>query len=275
MHPSTETRLLCERQGRTLVLTLSGAATRNSLSPSVCQAGTAALVDAAKDAANDAAKDAADHTGLRAVVLRGEGEHFCAGGNLQRLLKVRGGAPADQFDSMAHFHDFVAALRACPLPVVAAVEGWAAGGGAALVLACDLVVAAEGARFVFSYGRIGLSPDGGSSWQLARRLPRPLALKLLWLAEPMSAQDWLTHGLANEVVPDGHALLRALALTARLTEMAPNAMASAKRLTDDAAHSSLPDHLDAERRHFVDNLFHANGGEGVQAFLDKRPARFE
>lgn len=257
-----ETRLLRERHGHTLVLTLAGASTRNSLSPDACQAGTTALTEAAAD------------PGLRAVVLRGEGDHFCAGGHLQRLLKVRGGQPEDQARSMAHFHGFVAALQACPLPVLAAVEGWAAGGGAALALACDLVVAAESARFVFSYGRIGLSPDGGSSWQLARRLPRPLALQLLWLAEPLTARDWLTHGLASAVVPDGQALPQALLLAERLAAMAPNALASAKALIDDAGQATLPSHLDTERRHFVANLFHPNGGEGIQAFVDKRPPRF-
>ncbi len=262
MNLPTETRALTERRDHTLVLTLSGTATRNSVSPSACQAGTAALVAAAADPT------------LRAVVLRGEGEHFCAGGNLQRLLKVRQGEPAQQLASMAHFHGFAAALQACPLPVLAAVEGWAAGGGAALVLGCDLVVAAEGARFVFSYGRIGLSPDGGSSWQLARRLPRPLALKWLWLAETSTAQDWLTHGLAQAVVPDGQALDHALALAARLADMAPNAVASAKQLVDAALQSTLAAQLDTEREHFVRNLFHANGGEGLQAFVDKRPPRF-
>lgn len=262
MNASNDTRLLSERRGSTLVLSLSGAATRNSLSPAACQAGTAALAAAASDPT------------LRAVVLRGEGGHFCAGGNLQRLQKVRQGQPAEQFDSMAHFHGFSAALQACPLPVLAAVEGWAAGGGAALVLACDLVVAAEGARFVFSYGRIGLSPDGGSSWQLARRLPRPLALKWLWLAEASTAQDWLAHGLAQAVVPDGQALEQALALGVRLAEMAPNAVGSAKQLIDAAPQATLASQLDAEREHFVRNLFHANGGEGLQAFLDKRPPRF-
>ncbi len=262
MQTTPDTTLSCERRDTTLMLTLTGAATRNSLSPSACQAGTAALAEAAADPT------------LRAVVLRGEGAHFCAGGNLQRMLKVRSGAPSDQAESMAHFHGFVAALQSCPLPVLAAVEGWAAGGGAALVLACDLVVAATGARFVFSYGRIGLSPDGGSSWQLARRLPRPLALKLLWLAEPMTAQEWLSHGLASAVVPDGQALPEALALAERLGAMAPNAVASAKALIDSAGQSALPAQLDAERQHFVHNLFHANGGEGVAAFLDKRPPRF-
>jgi enoyl-CoA hydratase/carnithine racemase len=262
MEITNETQLTCERHGSTFVLTLNGAATRNSLSPTACRTGTAALVEAAADPT------------VRAVVLRGEGAHFCAGGNLQRLQKVRGGVPADQFESMAHFHGFVAALQACPLPVLAAVEGWAAGGGAALVLACDLVVAADGARFVFSYGRIGLSPDGGSSWQLARRLPRPLALKLLWLAEPMTARDWLAHGLVSEVVPDGQALAQALALATRLAEMAPNAVTSAKALVDAAAESPLPTQLDTEREHFVANLFHANGGEGLQAFIDKRAPRF-
>jgi enoyl-CoA hydratase/carnithine racemase len=251
-----------ERQGSTLVLTLSDPATRNSLSPSACAAGVAALAEAATDPA------------LRAVVLRGDGAHFCAGGNLQRLLAARQAAPDAQAQGMAPFHAFIAALRACPQPTIAAVEGWAAGGGCSLVLACDMVIAAEDARFLMSWGRIGLSPDGGTTWQLARRLPRALALQMLWLPEPMSSTTWHQHGLVNAVVASGQASVQALAWADRLAAMAPNAVASVKALVDAASRRTLPEQLDAERDAFVDNLFHANGAEGLQAFIGKRPPRF-
>jgi enoyl-CoA hydratase/carnithine racemase len=250
------------RQGPALVLTLSDPATRNSLSPQASAAGLEALERAASDPE------------IRAVVLRGDGEHFCGGGNLPRLLGVRDGRPEAQVESMGLLHGFVEALVHCPKPVIAAVEGFAAGAGVGLVLACDLVVAAEDARFVLSYGRVGLSPDAGATWQLARRLPRALAMRALWLPAPQPARDWAALGLVNEVVDRGHALPRALALADELAAMAPNALASAKQLMNEAVLSPLREQLDRERDHFVRNLFHANGGEGIRAFLDKRPPRF-
>ena len=100
------------------------------------------------------------------------------------------------------------------------MEGFAAGGGMSLALACDLIVAAADARFVMSYGRIGLTPDGGGSWHLARALPRALALELLWLATPIGAPRLHELGLVNRVTDKGQALNEALALATRLSAMA-------------------------------------------------------
>jgi enoyl-CoA hydratase/carnithine racemase len=255
--------MFTERRGTALVLTLSEPATRNALSPQACDAGVEAIGTAESD------------PGLRAVVLRGDGAHFCAGGNLQRLADTRrSGDPAQQAASMSHFHRFVEALQATPLPVIAAVEGHAAGGGAALALACDLVVASEEARFTLSYGRIGASPDGGSTFVLARALTRAQALRMLWLPAPMTARDWLALGLVDTVVDPGHALAGALELAAALAAMAPNAVASVKELVNRATQRSLDEQLNAEKEHFVRNLFHQNAGEGIAAFLDKRAPQF-
>jgi enoyl-CoA hydratase/carnithine racemase len=254
--------LLSERRGPALLLTISDPATRNTLSPQVYESGAAALRDAAGDAT------------LRAVVLRGDGAHFCAGGDLQRLAAARDG-PSDQVRAnIDRFHAFVLAVRECPKPVIAAVEGHAAGGGCSLVLACDLVIAAEGARFTMSYGRAGLSPDGGGTFHLAQALPRALALQMLWLPEPMSARQWQTLGLVNAVVGDGEALNEALDWVERLGRMASNAVASAKALASQARSRTLPEQLDAEREQFVPNLQHDNAGEGLRAFFEKRPPRF-
>jgi len=255
-------QMLTEQRDGALVLTLSDPATRNSLSPQASAAALEVLARAETDPE------------VRCVVLRGDGDHFCGGGNLQRLLRVRETGPQEQLDSMALLHGFVEALHNCPKPVIAAVEGFAAGAGCALVLACDLVVAAEDAKFVLSYGRVGLSPDAGSSWQLARRLPRALAMQMLWLPEPVTARQWQAWGLVNEVVDHGLALGHALSLAARLAAMAPNALASVKELMNEALLSPLRPQLDRERDHFVRNLFHPNGGEGIRAFLDKRPPAF-
>ena len=99
-------------------------------------------------------------------------------------------------------------------------------------------------------------------------------MRMLWLPSPQTAREWQALGLVTEVVDRGHALPRALALGTELAAMAPNAVASAKQLMNDAVGSPLRQHLDRERDHFVRNLFHPNGGEGIQAFLDKRPPRF-
>jgi enoyl-CoA hydratase/carnithine racemase len=255
-----------ERRSHTLVLTLSDPATRNTLSPQACTAGVEALETA----------ESSDE--IRCVVLRGEGSHFCAGGDLNRLRGTRtrddGAGPDMQLASIDQFHAFVEALRALPKPVIAAVEGFAAGGGFSLALACDLIVAAEDARFVMSYARIGLSPDGGGSWHLARLLPPSLALQMIWLPEPVGAVQMQQWGLVNRVAPNGEALGEALQLADRLAGMAPNALASAKELVRSAALRPLRAHLDDERDHFVANLFHRNGLEGLQAFLEKRAPRF-
>jgi enoyl-CoA hydratase/carnithine racemase len=254
--------LHAERREGTLVLTISDPPSRNTLSEQVFAAGVEALDVAEADAS------------VRCIVLRGDGSHFCAGGNLQRLKANRNAAPEIQGNMLQRFHDFIEVLRVFPKPVIAAVEGAAAGGGFSLALACDLIVAAADAKFVMSYGRIGLSPDGGASWQLMQRLPRSLALQLLWLSEPLSAQQLHAHGIVNWVTDSGQALGQAMQVAERLSQCAPNAIASVKELINQWPERSLAQQLDSEREHFLANLFHANGAEGLQSFLDKQPPHF-
>ncbi len=254
--------LLTERSGTTLVLTLSDPATRNTLSHQVIAAGIEALNLAEADPE------------LRCVLLCGAGGHFCAGGNLQGLLERRRSGPPAQVRMLEHLHQLIDALGVFPKPVIAAVEGAAAGAGFSLALACDLIVAADDARFILSYGRIGLSPDGGASWQLMQALPRAQVQQLVWLGEPVTAQQLHAWGLVGRVAGRGRAVEEALRLAERLAEMAPNALASGKALLRQAGGRSLAQQLDAERDHFVANLFHANGAEGLNAFLEKRAPKF-
>jgi enoyl-CoA hydratase/carnithine racemase len=254
--------LVSERRGSTLVLTISDPSTRNTLSTQVIAAGIEAL----------GASEVKDE--VRAVVLRGEGSHFCAGGNLQGLLERRAAGRPVQRQMIEHLHHFVTAIRAYPKPVIAAVEGAAAGAGFSLALACDLIVASTEARFVVSHGKVGLSPDGGATWLLSRSLPRALAQQLVWLAEPVSAETLAGHGLVAAVTLPGLAFDAALGLAERLAAMAPNALASGKELVEQASDSTFAAQLAAERDHFLDNLFDGNGLEGIQAFLDKRAPRF-
>lgn len=254
--------LLTERRGHTLILTISDPATRNTLSPQVYAAGVEVLSAFDSDAS------------LRCVVLRGDGAHFCAGGDLNRLAATREGPIEQVRANIDRFHAFVQALREFPKPVIAAVEGHAAGGGCSLALACDLVIAAEGARFTMSYGRAGFSPDGGGTYHLAQALPRALALQLMWLPEPMSARQWHELGLVNAVTPDGQALAEALVWSERLSQTAGNAVASVKALVEQARSRTLREQLDAERDQFAANLQHDNAAEGLRAFFEKRKPRF-
>ena len=249
-------------EGNTLVLTLSNPETRNTLSPEIYAAGIEAL---------NAAENNAE---IRSVVITGEGSMFCAGGNLQRLQANRREAPEVQAQSIEGLHNWIDSIRTYPKPVIASVEGAAAGAGFSLALACDFVVAASNAVFVMSYVNVALSPDGGASWALARSLPRALANELLMLGERIGAERLRDLGLVNRVCAPGEALATSLRLAAQLNARAPNALAGIKELVNDAATNSLSSQLSSERDHFVRNLHHANGAEGMEAFLQKRTPRY-
>lgn len=251
-----------ERRGTTLVLTLSDPASRNSLSEQVSAAGVEALGVAESDPE------------VRAIVLRGAGDHFCGGSDLSRLGADRESGPGAQNQALQQFNTFVEAIRVCPKPVIAAVEGAAARGGFALALACDLVVAAADARFLLSYGSLGLTPDGGATWHLMQRVPRATVLEWLWFGEPVPVSRLQELGLVNRVTGHGEAFDTALALAERLGQCAPNAVASVKELVNQWPALTLTQQSALEREHAVQNLFEPNASEGLQAFADQRPPLF-
>lgn len=254
-------QLLSERHGTTLVLTLSDPATRNALSPEIYAAGVEALAIAEADA------------DIRCVVLTGAAGHFCGGGNLGQLALVRG-QPEQQAARIDALHAWVDAIRSHPKPIIAAVEGAAAGAGCSLALACDLLVASREARFGLAYGKLGFTPDGGATHHLAQGLPRAQALEWLWLAQTRSTAELDRLGLVNRVTEPAAALVDALQLAGQLGRMAPNALASVKDLVNQAAHSALAEHLLRERDAFIATVNHTNGGEGLAAWREKRDAQF-
>lgn len=255
-------QLLSHSEGRTMVLTLSDPDFRNALGPDIYAAGIEAL-------------NAADsNPEVRSVVITGAGTTFCAGGNLQRLLANREKPPEVQAASVEGLHGWIEAIRSFPKPVIAAVEGAAAGAGFSLALACDFIVAADDAVFVMAYSSVGLSPDGGATWSLTRAMPRQLASELLMCGERIRAPRLQELGVVNRVTPVGGALGEALALAGRLNERAPNVMAGIKDLLNDAVHAPLNRQLASEQEQFVRNVHHVNGGIGIQAFLDKKKPEY-
>ena len=249
-------------EGQTLILTISNPEFKNALSPEIYAAGVEAL------------NAAETNPEIRSVIITGEGTTFCAGGNLQRLLANRQQPKEVQAQSIDGLHSWIDSIRTYPKPIIAAVEGAAAGAGFSLALACDFCVAADNAVFVMSYSTVGLSPDGGGSWTLARALPRQLASELLMCGERVNAQRLHDFGLVNTVCSGGSALREALVLAERLNARASNALSSIKELINDAASTPLSQHFKHERDHFVDNLHHANGAEGIDSFLTKRKPQY-
>ena len=249
-------------EGQTLILTLSNPDFKNALGPEMYAAGIEAL-------------NAAEiNPEIRSVIITGEGTTFCAGGNLQRLLGNRSQPKEVQSQSIDGLHTWIDSIRTYPKPVIAAVEGAAAGAGFSLALACDFCIAADNAVFVMAYSTVGLSPDGGGSWALSRALPRQLANELMMCGARINAQRLHALGLVNSICSSGSALSEALVLAERLNARAPNALASIKELVNDAPTNTLSQHFDQERDNFVANLRHANAGEGIDAFLSKRAPRY-
>ncbi|MDB5797135.1 MAG: enoyl-CoA hydratase [Paucimonas sp.] len=255
--------LKASRRDATLVLTLSNPGARNALHPDMYAAAVETLTTAERD------------DSVRAVILTGADNFFCAGGNLNRLLENRAKDKSVQADSLELLAGWINALRDCPKPVIAAVDGAAAGAGFALALACDFIVAGASAKFVMSYARVGLTPDGGASWFLARSLPRQLATELLMQGTPITGERLHGLGLVNRAVPDGTAFEAALAWAEELAALSPNAVERVKNLVREAQVNPLEQQMALEKHNFVESLHHAHGREGITAFLEKRPPQYK
>lgn len=254
--------LRASRRDATLILTLSDPSAKNALHPDMCAATIETLSTAER---NDE---------IRAVVLTGADNFFCAGGNLHRLFAARSRERAEQAEVTDKLHACIQAIRDCPKPVIAAVEGAAAGAGFSLALACDLVVAGASAKFLTAYTKVGLTPDGGASWFLSRALPRHLATEILLEGKPISAVKLHELGLVNRVVPDGCALASALEWGEDLAALSPNAAQRIKTLINDAQENSLPAQFEVEKHHFIESLYHRDAQEGITAFFEKRTPRY-
>jgi 2-(1,2-epoxy-1,2-dihydrophenyl)acetyl-CoA isomerase len=207
----------------------------------------------------------------RALLLTGAGRGFCAGQDLAALV---GMAPADIGHLLDHYHPLVKQLRALPMPVVCAVNGVAAGAGANLALACDIVLAGEGASFVQAFARIGLIPDCGGTWFLPRLVGMARARALAMLAEPLPAATAAEWGMIWQVVADDRLMAEAHALAARLAGAATSALALTKSALEAAEANDLDHQLDLEGELQQAAATNHDHSEGVTAFLEKRRPRF-
>jgi len=251
-----------ERRGAVLVVTLDDAATRNAIGPDVNPAITRAIEAAGSDPQ------------VAAIVIHGANGYFSAGGNVRTLSGTLAMTPAEQTEVTDRLKAMIEAVAGSPKPVIAAVDGGAAGIGFSLALACDLVVASENARFVAAQVRLGLTPDGGISHFLTAALPRQLAAEILLTGAPVEAGRLHALGLVSRLVAPGEALDAALDLADALAAGPPRATARIKGLIAAAETSSLSETLAREGETINAARRDPEAAEGIAAFLDKRPARF-
>jgi 2-(1,2-epoxy-1,2-dihydrophenyl)acetyl-CoA isomerase len=221
----------------------------------------------------DALRRAADDRAIRAVLLTGAGRAFCAGQDLREHAgNLEAGRGLDD-TVRRHYNPVVELLTTMPKPVVAAVNGVAAGAGASLAFACDLRVASEKAKFALAFTGVGLAPDSGASWTLQRLVGLGRAAELLLLGEPLDAARALELGLVTRVVPADDVLKTAYELAARLAQGPTVAYAATKRALAHAATHALPDALALEADLQDECAATRDHREATRAFLAKqRPA---
>lgn len=213
-------------------------------------------------------------TGDRCVVITGAGGNFCSGADIESLAS-RAGEARHPLAMMGDVRDVLLALHHLPQPTIAKVRGVAVGIGMNLALACDLVVAAEDARFSEIFARRGLSVDGGGSWSLPRRVGIHRAKELVLLADIVPAAEAERIGLVNRVVAEAEIDGFVDGWARRLAAGPPIALAQSKRLLDSAAALSLRQALDDEGAAQAVNLATRDTAEALAAWLEKREPRFE
>jgi 2-(1,2-epoxy-1,2-dihydrophenyl)acetyl-CoA isomerase len=207
----------------------------------------------------------------RALLLTGAGRGFCAG---QDLTAIADASHADIGNLLDRYNPLILRLRDLPLPVVCAVNGVAAGAGANIALACDIVVAARSARFVQPFISIGLIPDCGGTWLLPRLVGTARARGLAMLAEPLPAETAAEWGMIWQAVDDDRLMDEAHALTARLVQGPGVALGLIKQALDASEANDLKQQLELERNLQFEAAANPDFAEGVAAFLEKRPVRF-
>lgn len=212
---------------------------------------------------------------VRALILTGAGRGFCAGPDLNDRRVPAGSAPVDLGDSIErNYKPLVLALRSLPIPVIAAVNGVAAGAGANVALACDVVLAARSAHFIQAFCRLGLIPDAGGTYFLTRRLGSPRALGLALFGDRLPAEQAAAWGLIWRCVDDDELMPTARAMAAQLAAGPTKGYAGTKQAIYAAERQTLEAQLDLERDTQRELGCSTDYREGVAAFLNKRAPRF-
>jgi len=253
------TELAVDRVGRVLTVTLNRPEQLN------------ALTDDLADALASELEAAMSYDDVRVVLLRGAGRAFCAGAD---ITAADSATPLD-VRALDRANRIVRAITRLDKPVVAAVQGPAAGVGCSIAVACDLTVAAESASFLLAFARIGLMPDGGSSASVAASVGRSRAMRMALLAEPLTGREAYQAGLVSHLADDDTFETVVSDVVARLATGAPLAQAATKRAVNAAAYAGLDDALERERTGQTVLLRTHDAAEGMLAFAERRAPDFE
>jgi len=223
---------------------------------------------------SDALATAATDESIKGVMLTGKGKAFCSGGDLKWISQQAADAGSTLHRLAPQFHIAITEIRRMGKPVVAAINGIAAGGGFSLALACDFRVMAESTILRQAYTSSGLSIDGGGSFALPRLVGLARALEIAAFDNPISSAQALAWGLVTKVVPDDKVAEEAMSMLQELAKSALHSFAWSKRLLTESLTNTLETQLELERQGISDCANHPNGQEGLKAFLEKRKPIF-
>jgi 2-(1,2-epoxy-1,2-dihydrophenyl)acetyl-CoA isomerase len=252
-------RVLSQVDGDVWRITLDRPETGNALDPMTAEQLAAALAARPEEA--------------RAVLILANGPRFCVGGDVRAFADAAD--PGSFVGQLAHdWHDVIRTLLNTPVPVVAGIHGAVAGAGIGLVGACDVVVCARSTKLRPAYNALGFSPDGGTSWALARALGAPRALELMLTNGSLNAADAHVFGLVGRLVEDDDLRDEAIALAHEIAAGPVRAMVRTRALVRRAAVRTLDEQLDDEAQLIAESAADPEGREGVRAFVEKRPPDF-
>jgi 2-(1,2-epoxy-1,2-dihydrophenyl)acetyl-CoA isomerase len=254
--------LLTQQQGSVLQVTLNRPEAFNALNLDMMNRLAEILASAATDRS------------IKSLLLTGNGKAFCAGGDLKWISQQTQEAGSVLYGLAPQFHLSITEIRRMEKPVVAAINGIAAGGGFSLALACDFRVMAESAILRQAYTSSGLSIDGGGSFALPRLVGLARAMEIMAFDHPISSVQALEWGLVTRVVPDGEAVSAAFAILNDLAKTALHSFAWSKKLMTNSFNNTLETQLEWERQGISECAAHPNGQEGIKAFVEKRKPSF-
>jgi len=223
---------------------------------------------------SDALASAATDESIKGIMITGKGKAFCAGGDLKWISQQSDDAASTLHRLAPQFHIAIIEIRRMGKPVVAAINGIAAGGGFSLALACDFRVMAESTILRQAYTSSGLSVDGGGTFALPRLVGLARALEIAAFDNPIPASQALAWGLVTKVVPDDRAVDEAMSMLQGLAKSASHSFAWSKKLLTESFNHTLETQLELERQGISDCAGHPNGQEGIKAFIEKRKPVF-
>lgn len=254
--------ILTRRHGKILEITLNRPDAYNALNLDMMKMLADALLLGAHD------------DSIKGVLITGKGKAFCAGGDLKWISQQKEDAGIVLHRLAPQFHLSILEIRRMDKPVVAAINGIAAGGGFSLALACDFRVIGESASLRQAYTSSGLSVDGGGSFALPRLVGFARAMEIMAFDEPISSAKALEWGLVTKVVPDDEVLSESVAMLTRLGKTSLHSFAWSKRLMMNSFHTTLEAQLELERNGISECAAHPDGQEGIRAFVEKRKPVF-